>query len=206
MKMKIIILIFSIISLPLNGRDNYFNTIGETHNSSHKRCRTPEEQYIEGLDTSGLYESFLADTLPSMNEIKNPSTNLKSKSILQYYQGEDKPLNIPNLVDMLFEADLQCKIYVLAQALLETGYFSSRVCRDYNNLFGLYDSKNKDYYRFQRWQDSVIAYHKFIQYRYKGGNYLVFLKRIGYAEDPLYQVKVARMVEVIKANIKKTQI
>ena len=35
---------------------------------------------------------------------------------------------------------------VYAQAILETGHFKSNVCLNYNNLFGLYDSKNKDYY------------------------------------------------------------
>lgn len=89
------------------------------------------------------------------------------------------------------------KLFVLAQALLETGNFSSRVCREYNNLFGLYDSKNRDYYRFERWEDSVVGYGKMIQYRYKGGNYLHFLKRIGYAEDPRYITKVARMAKSI---------
>lgn len=34
-----------------------------------------------------------------------------------------------------------------------------------------------------------------IQYRYKGGNYLHFLKRIGYAEDPRYITKVAQLVK-----------
>ena len=92
---------------------------------------------------------------------------------------------------------LSNKLFVLAQAMLETGNFSSRVCKEYNNLFGLYDSKNRDYYRFERWEDSVVGYGKMIQYRYKGGNYLHFLKRIGYAEDPRYIAKVAKMAKSI---------
>ena len=90
------------------------------------------------------------------------------------------------------EVGLSNKLFVLAQAVLETGYFKSRVCREYNNLFGLYDSRHKDYFRFEKWEDSVVGYQKMIQRRYKGGNYLRFLKQIRYAEDPKYIPKIAK--------------
>lgn len=112
------------------------------------------------------------------------------------YQGEGSmEFNIPNLLKVMDEVGIKNKIYVLAQACLETGYFTSRVYRTYNNLFGLYDSSKKDYYHFQRWEDSVVGYMKFIQYRYKGGDYLQWLKKIGYAEDPAYINKVSTIVK-----------
>ena len=58
-----------------------------------------------------------------------------------------------NLLEVIREVGLTNALIVLAQALLETGYFSSRVCKEYNNLFGLYDSKNREYFRFARWED-----------------------------------------------------
>ena len=120
-----------------------------------------------------------------------------SKRIHSYRQWNPRELNLKNLTDVITEVGLSNKLFVLAQAILETGNFSSRVCKEYNNLFGLYDSKNRDYYRFERWEDSVVGYGKMIQYRYKGGNYLNFLKRIGYAEDPRYITKVAKMAKSI---------
>ena len=112
------------------------------------------------------------------------------------YQGEGTmEFNIPNLLKVMDEVGIKNKIYVLAQACLETGYFTSRVYKTYNNLFGLYDSSKKDYYHFQRWEDSVAGYMKFIQYRYKGGDYLQWLKKIGYAEDPAYINKVSTIVK-----------
>ena len=120
-----------------------------------------------------------------------------SKRIHSYRQWNPRELNLKNLTDVITEVGLSNKLFVLAQAMLETGNFSSRVCKEYNNLFGLYDSKNRDYYRFERWEDSVVGYGKMIQYRYKGGNYLNFLKRIGYAEDPRYITKVAKMAKSI---------
>ena len=130
----------------------------------------------------------------SVNQSKSVIRNRKVHS---YRQWNPRELNLKNLTDVMSEVGLSNKLFVLAQAVLETGNFSSRVCREYNNLFGLYDSKNRDYYRFERWEDSVVGYGKMIQYRYKGGNYLHFLKRIGYAEDPRYITKIARMAKTI---------
>lgn len=84
---------------------------------------------------------------------------------------------------------------VLAQAVLETGWFRSSVCRNYNNLFGLTNPRTREYYRFDRWQDSVIAYYTKVQYKYKGGNYLRWLRELGYAEDPDYTAKLRVLLD-----------
>ena len=130
----------------------------------------------------------------SVSQAKSVDSNMKVHS---YRKWNPRELNLKNLTDVMSEVGLSNKLFVLAQAVLETGNFSSRVCKEYNNLFGLYDSKNRDYYRFERWEDSVVGYGKMIQYRYKGGNYLHFLKRIGYAEDPRYITKIAQMAKSI---------
>jgi flagellum-specific peptidoglycan hydrolase FlgJ len=118
-----------------------------------------------------------------------------------YRNWEERELTMLNLLKVIREVGLTNGLIVLAQALLETGYFSSRVCKEYNNLFGLYDSKNREYFRFARWEDSVVAYQRMIQYKYKGGNYFQFLKRIGYAEDPRYLVKLAKVVKSIYKDV-----
>ena len=135
-----------------------------------------------------LYENYLHKKRERNTLIKE-----NNQQILKYYNGESHSLTLNNLVDVIEEVGLNNQLFVLAQAVLETGHFTSSVCKNYHNLFGLYDSKHKDYYRFARWEDSVIGYQKFIQYRYKGGNYLQFLRRIGYAEDPRYTTKVAKI-------------
>ena len=76
---------------------------------------------------------------------------------------------------------------VYAQAILETGHFKSNVCLNYNNLFGLYDSKNKDYYKFNHWAESIVAYKEWIQKKYQPpNNYYVFLEEVNYASDKEY--------------------
>lgn len=84
---------------------------------------------------------------------------------------------------------------VYAQAILETRHFRSKVYRECNNLFGLYNSRTKSYYKFDHWSESVVAYLDFIQDRYKSPNdYYKFLSDIGYAEDPEYINKLKRIV------------
>lgn len=96
-----------------------------------------------------------------------------------------------DLMEALIFFDVKHKDIVMAQAILETGNFKSRVCKEYNNLFGLYDSSKKDYYKFYHWSESVFAYLKYIQYRYKPpDDYYQFLIDLGYAEDPLYIYKL----------------
>lgn len=89
---------------------------------------------------------------------------------------------------------------VYAQAVLETGNFKSDACLTNNNLFGLYNSKNKKYYKFNHWINSVEAYVNMVQYKYQGdsdkppNDYYKFLSDIGYAEDPDYINKLKGIV------------
>lgn len=104
-----------------------------------------------------------------------------------------------HLMDALEFFGVKHKDIVYAQAILETGHFNSNICKEYNNLFGLYNSYKKDYYRFKHWTESVEAYLKYIQYRYKPpNNYYRFLDSIGYAEDPEYTAKVKKIVNRIE--------
>lgn len=100
-------------------------------------------------------------------------------------------LNKENLRKELIKQKVLNPEIVLAQALLETNQFKSRVCREDNNLFGL--MKNGKYRKFKNWPESVTAYKNLIQNRYKNHeNYFAFLDRIGYAEDQEYIQKIKR--------------
>lgn len=128
------------------------------------------------------------------------STEYDIKEVVRLEQPEfflsehpDKKL----LMDALKYYDIQNPEIVYAQAILETGHFKSRVCRKYNNLFGLYDSKNKDYYKFNHWSDSVLGYLNYIQSKYHPpDDYYMFLQNIGYAEDSLYVSKLKKIVNL----------
>ena len=99
---------------------------------------------------------------------------------------------------------LENKDIVYAQAVLETGHFKSNVCLNYNNLFGLYDSKSKDYYKFNHWTESIIAYKEWVQIKYQPpNNYYTFLEEINYAEDENYTKLLKEIVKNRKDDKKR---
>lgn len=104
-------------------------------------------------------------------------------------------LTIPNLYQEIIRNGIQHPRIVLAQAILETGWFRSPLCRNRHNLFGLTNPKTGKYNEFSHWTESVRAYYTKVQYKYKGGNYLLWLQNIGYAEDPRY---VSEVIKVLK--------
>ena len=88
---------------------------------------------------------------------------------------------------------------VKAQAILETARFTSDLCIKNNNLFGLYDSKNKRYYSYNHWWESIEAYKKLIQRKYNNSKYYYrFLEDIKYAKDKEYINKLKEIAEELE--------
>lgn len=106
-------------------------------------------------------------------------------------------LTIPNLYKEIIRNGILYAKIVLAQAILETGWFRSSVCRNKHNLFGLTNPSTGKYYEFNHWTESVRAYYTKVQYKYKGGNYLFWLDEIGYAEDSEYLEKLNEILKFI---------
>ncbi len=112
---------------------------------------------------------------------------------LMLYDNDIIDLTIENLYKALEKYDVKFKKIVVAQALLETGHFTSTLCLQSHNLFGLRHPSDGSYYEFDSWEESVKAYKDDVQYKYDGGDYYAFLNRIGYAQDPRYTNKVMRI-------------
>ena len=115
-------------------------------------------------------------------------------------------LTIPNLYQEIIRNDIKHPKIVLAQAILETGWFRSPFCRNRHNLFGLTNPKTGKYYEFNHWMESLRAYYTKVQYRYSQKkqinssdvDYLKWLRDIGYAEDPRY---IQAVVQVMKQHL-----
>lgn len=131
----------------------------------------------------------IAESLPSAYNIS-----------LDYNNSGLPKLTIPNLMAEIKKNGILYPEVVLAQAVLETGWFKSSVCRNKNNLFGLTNPRTKTYYEFNHWTESVKAYYTKVQYRYKGGNYLLWLDKIGYAEAPDYVRAVIRVMKTLRSH------
>lgn len=140
-----------------------------------------------------------------INHLKNEVENIKPPDI-KVKIIEDKPSFYnkspqEGLIEALEYYGVKHPNIVQAQAMLETGNFTSEVCLVNNNLFGLYDSIEGKYYSFNHWSESVEAYINYVQYRYKPpDDYYKFLQDIGYASDPNYINKVK---EIVKQNDKR---
>lgn len=106
-------------------------------------------------------------------------------------------LTIPNLYKEIIRNGILYPKIVLAQAILETGWFRSSVCLNKHNLFGLTNPRTGKYYEFNHWTESVRAYYTKVQYKYNGGNYLLWLDEIGYAEDPRYVREIIQVLKLI---------
>ena len=87
---------------------------------------------------------------------------------------------------------------VLAQAKLESGNYTSSHYRNRNNFLGLYNSRRKEYFKFNHWSECILAYKDMVEYKLREGeDYYQFLDRIGYAENPNY----IRLVKQIENNL-----
>ena len=70
----------------------------------------------------------------------------------------------------------------------------------------MYNSKKQKYYTFNHWANSVEAYVRMVQYKYKGekeeppNDYYKFLSDIRYAEDAQY---IQKLKDIVSRNDKR---
>ncbi len=151
---------------------------------------------LQRLDGNGTWQS--TDPLPLLRalheKVMDCDRQLARLSGIEQEVPKLDELTIANLYAALKRHGIKYPKIVLAQALLETGNFRSRLCREGNNLFGLRHSRG--YYTFDHWEESVIAYRDWVQYKHRDGEgYYAFLKRIGYASAKDYIYKVRKIAD-----------
>lgn len=174
----------------------------------------PEKQQKVAPDTLqrslGAYESCKKaekDSLAPEVPVKLLSELYARKVYARVSHEKELPaLTIPNLYQEIIRNGIRHPKIVLAQAILETGWFRSPLCRNRHNLFRLTNPKTGKYYEFNHWTESVRAYYTKIQYRYCQKNqtstgdvdYLKWLQQTGYAEAPMY---IQSVKEIMKRNL-----
>ena len=126
-----------------------------------------------------------------------PSMDAKEMKIIErtnVVHNEAKRLNDSIVFEMLLRKNVKEPYIVLSQAKIETGNYTSRLCSQGNNLFGI--KLNGRYAHFKSIDECIDRYLDKIQYKYREGKetYYDFLKRIGYATNPNY-IKIVRRVE-----------
>jgi flagellum-specific peptidoglycan hydrolase FlgJ len=98
------------------------------------------------------------------------------------------------------------KNIIIAQSILETGWYKSLWCKNFNNIFGL--TKRADTIRvaqnFTKWEYSVRSYYNQIYIKYEKlkppKDYYTFLVNLPYAMDPEYINKLKKIVKKIEKD------
>lgn len=162
-----------------------------------KRLQTTEIDSISVISDKNITSVETPTEVKTLNtEITSHGKNGGVKTLSRVNERTDLPeLTIPNLLVEIERNGIKYPKIVLAQAILETGWFKSSVCRNKHNLFGLTNPRTGKYYEFNHWTESVKAYYTKVQYRYIGGNYLLWLDKIGYAEEKTY---VRALIKILR--------
>lgn len=184
-----------VLILPVTASDQFYTITKESEVISISKKKTALVADNKQLTEHDPIKAVINDTIEvkSKNKRYNSSGAQKcnDSTFIKSTKRDCTPNNLPELTIPNLYAEIKRNgiLYpkvVLAQAILETGWFRSSLCRERHNLFGLTNPHTGKYYEFDHWTESVRAYLTKVQYKYKGGNYLLWLRDIGYAEDPGY--------------------
>ena len=182
--------------LPTERQKESYNRAGKDVTEEKRNKIMAKDTLIVGPDN----QKKLEDNSRNSDRKTSLKTELQKKTDDITKSENNLPeLTIPNLYKEIIRNGILYPKIVLAQAILETGWFRSSVCRNKHNLFGLTNPRTGRYYEFNHWTESVRAYYTKVQCKYKGGNYLLWLDEIGYSENSNYIktiIKVLMMLEV----------
>lgn len=150
-----------------------------------------------------LFVGILISTLVQASPEEKEKINIKT-----YYIDDSLVFMYLDTISFYIDSlDIKEPKYVLAQTLLETGWFDCNNCAwsKGNNLFGF--KGNRGYIKYSSWIESVHAYkrwqnRKYTAYlnKYPNGTYLDFLSRCGYSESSSYKKNVYYMTLWLDKN------
>ena len=193
-----ILLSLTLLLLPVTASAQFYTITKDSDLMPDSGRKTMQATVKENDTIRNDVQSVRNDTLHINIQIKEKNKGKGQKGNKKTSPESKLPeLTIPNLYAEIIRNGIRHPKIVLAQAILETGWFTSPVCRNKHNLFGLTNPRTGKYFEFDHWTESVRAYYTKVQYRYKGGNYLLWLRDIGYAENPNYIREVIGVLRMI---------
>lgn len=191
-----ILLSLTLLLLPVTASSQFYTITKDSDLMPDSGKETMQKAAKENNTIRNDVQSVRNDTLHINIQIKEKNKGKGQKGNKRTSPKSELPeLTIPNLYAEIIRNGIRHPKIVLAQAILETGWFTSPVCRNKHNLFGLTNPRTGKYFEFGHWTESVRAYYTKVQYKFKGGDYLLWLKKIGYAEDPRYVRKIIHILE-----------
>lgn len=145
-----------------------------------------------GIFIGTLYGRYLTPYNQMLPSLSNKDTVVIYDTIVE---KSIPPLNAKNVLKELKKQKIPHAKIVLAQSKLETGDYTSKLCKTHNNIFGL--KKGDKYRKYDNYVACISDYKKRISSKYKGGSYYRFLENLRYAEDPEYTQKLKNMIQKV---------
>jgi uncharacterized FlgJ-related protein len=176
----------------------------------NKKTLKPESisSRIIFYSTLGITLSFLISISIGYTLGKRDRLNLSEEEKLIIIQEKNQFTQV-KLIDKLKELNVKFPHIALAQSMLETGNYTSKVFKESNNLFGLREAKQRittargtqfNHAYYNDWIESVYDF-AFHQCRYLSNltteeQYFQYLSQ-NYAEDPNY---ITILKDIIQKN------
>lgn len=121
----------------------------------------------------------------------------------------EEPFSEEALIEEIKRLNFRHPEIVLAQARLETGYFSSTIFKENNNLFGMKraysrpttaEGTNNGHASYSHWKESLIDYALYSAAFLRHSKEEDVLEHLGnyYAQDIYYEQKVRNIKDTIK--------
>lgn len=149
-----------LLLLPVTASAQFYTITKDSDlmpDSGKKTVQTTEK---ENNTIESDVQSIRNDTLHINTPIKEKNKGKGQKGNKRTSPKSELPeLTIPNLYVEIIQNGIRYPKIVLAQAILETGWFTSPVCRNKHNLFGLTNPRTGKYFEFDHWTESVWAYY-----------------------------------------------
>lgn len=151
--------------------------------------------------------------VPGGERVLTKEDIFEAEKYAYYMSIRNEPFNEYYLKMVIWYEKIQTPEVVLLQAQLETGFYTSDIFRNGHNCFGMRYPKLRNtvatgeyqgHAKYNNWIDSVIDYkiwqdwYMSVGYRIsdnESAQYMVFLRCVGYAEDPHYIHKLVRLSE-----------
>ena len=151
--------------------------------------------------------SFLFGLTKGRRDKLNNLTPSEIELIILNISDTTRTFTQERMVQLMKDLNVKYPHIVMAQSLIETGNFESKIFKENNNLFGMKQARTRvntakgTQYRhayYDSWQESVYDY-AFYQCRYLSSlhtedEYLNYLSR-SYAEDPNYVSKIKSLIK-----------
>lgn len=149
--------------------------------------------------------TIMLSLLPAIDVTSLTETPVTEQAWLDILRKSD--FSVENLHRYLELREAPSRFTIISQFALETGWFNSRLFKDGNNLAGMKVPSRREttatgsvygYASYNHWTDSVDDFLLWLEYHSLGENYVEYLKRGSYAEDPHYYQKIMNIRKRIK--------